>query len=75
MTVKESMLARPRRGIPIADYCYEHGIGRTMAYKLINRGEIIAFKIGKKTLIDAESADQMRERNRILPIGRNIFID
>ena len=36
---------------PVADACRRLGIGRTMLYELIGRGEIRSIKIGTRTLI------------------------
>jgi len=36
-------------------------------YRLINVGEITAYKRGDRTLIEGESIADMRERNRIMP--------
>jgi hypothetical protein len=35
-------------------------VGRTKAYELINAGKIIAYKQGRKTMIDANSIDDFR---------------
>lgn len=50
----------------IPDFCRTFGIGRTTAYGLIETGQIIARKIGRRTVIDAASAARWYES---LPIG------
>ena len=36
----------------IADWCQISGMGRTSTYHAINRGDLLARKLGGKTLID-----------------------
>jgi excisionase family DNA binding protein len=40
----------------INDFCAWASIGRTLAYELINRGELRAIKLGGKTLIPKSDA-------------------
>lgn len=44
----------------IAEFCTAYGIGRSRAYQEIRQGRLKIFKVGKATLISAESADAWR---------------
>ena len=37
--------------LTIAEVCSETNTGKTMIYKLINSGQLLAVKLGKKTLV------------------------
>ena len=37
--------------LTITEVCAETNIGKTMVYKLINSGQLLAVKLGKKTLV------------------------
>lgn len=37
--------------LTITEVCAETNIGKTMVYRLINSGQLLAVKLGKKTLI------------------------
>lgn len=41
----------------VADFCDRYGVKKTLTYKLLNQGEIVAVKIGRRTLITRESAE------------------
>ena len=44
----------------VNDFCQAHGIGRTLFYDEVKRGEIKLIKIGKRTLVsDIEARDWM----------------
>jgi excisionase family DNA binding protein len=44
--------------LTVHEFCAVYGIGRSKTYELINSGEIIAKKIGVKTVIDRASAEE-----------------
>jgi excisionase family DNA binding protein len=52
----ESNIEQTRRGMTIQAFCDWSGVGRSFAYNLIQEGKIRARKAGKRTLIDAASA-------------------
>lgn len=45
----------PKLAFTIAEACHAVGIGRSKLYELIGQGRIKTRKIGKRTLIPAES--------------------
>ena len=47
-----------RKAYPIKDFCHVYGVGRSLAYDMIRRGELEARKAGRRTLITAASADR-----------------
>lgn len=56
--------------LSIADTCRTFGIGKTVLYRLIGEGRIVARKAGAKTLIDAETAATWASSLPAANIGR-----
>ena len=47
----------------VLDFCHTHGISRGMFYKLLGEGRgPKAVKIGRRTLISSEAAEEWRRR-------------
>ena len=46
----------------INDFCQAHGIGRTLVYEEIKRGELKIIKVGNRTLIPDSEAKAWQER-------------
>ena len=46
----------------VDDFCRAHGIGRTLFYDEVKRGEIKLIKIGKRTLVPDCEAKAWQER-------------
>ncbi len=46
----------------VDDFCHAHGIGRTLVYEEIKRGELKIIKVGKRTLIPDSEAKAWQER-------------
>ena len=47
----------------VAEFCHQHGISRGTFYKLLNEGRAPkAVKIGRRTLISSEAAQEWRRR-------------
>ncbi len=47
----------------VLDFCHAHGISRGMFYKLLGEGRgPKAVKIGRRTLISSEAAEEWRRR-------------
>ena len=59
-----------RNLIPLKTALTKGGFGRTKAYELIDQEKIIAYKMGGKTMVDADSIDDYHlTLSRILPGG------
>ncbi len=52
----------PRVNWRVEDFCRAHGIGRTLVYEEIKRGELKIIKVGKRTLIPDSEAKAWQER-------------
>lgn len=50
------------RLLTVKEACEGAKMGRTKLYEKINAGDIVAYKRGRRTLIDADSIDAMHER-------------
>ena len=49
--------------LSVAEFCHQHGISRGTFYKLVNEGRgPKAIKIGRRTLISTEAAEEWRRR-------------
>ena len=46
----------------VDDFCRAHGIGRTLFYEEVKRGEIKTIKIGKRTLVPNTEAKAWQAR-------------
>ncbi len=46
----------------VDDFCRAHGIGRTLFYDEVKRGENNLIKIGKRTLVPVSEAKAWQER-------------
>ena len=46
----------------VDDFCHAHGIGRTLVYEEIKRGELKIIKVGNRTLIPDSEAKAWQER-------------
>ena len=46
----------------VNEFCRAHGIGRTLFYEEVKRGEIKLIKIGKRTLVSDIEAKGWQER-------------
>ncbi len=49
----------------VDDFCRAHGIGRTLFYDEVKRGEIKLIKIGKRTLVSDSEAKAWQERKAL----------
>ena len=49
----------------VDDFCLAHGIGRTLFYEEVKRGEIKIIKIGKRTLVPDSEAKAWQERKAL----------
>ena len=46
----------------VDEFCRAHGIGRTLFYDEVKRGEIKLMKVGKRTLVPDREAKAWQER-------------
>ena len=46
----------------VDDFCRAHGIGRTLFYEEVKRGEIKIIKVGKRTLVPDTEAKEWQRR-------------
>ena len=46
----------------VDDFCRAHGIGRSLFYEEVKRGEIEIIKVGKRTLVPDSEAKAWQER-------------
>ena len=46
----------------VDDFCRAHGIGRTLFYNEVKRGEITIIKVGKRTLVPDSEARAWQRR-------------
>ena len=52
-----------RSCLSVAEFCAEHGISRALFYLLLARGDgPKVMKVGRRTLISAEAANEWRSR-------------
>ena len=56
-------------GYNICDFCKASGLGRTTAYELIRSGRLSVIRIGRRTIITAESARELFAGDRTAPKG------
>ena len=54
---RSALKPRPR-AYTIADFCRSFGLSRSKVHHLIQSGELAAFKVGRRTLINADIVDQ-----------------
>lgn len=59
---KKAVFSQPRRLATVKEACAYAKMGRTKLYENINAKAIIAYKRGRKTLIDLDSIDVMNDR-------------
>jgi Helix-turn-helix domain len=56
---------RPQRAMSVAEFCARYGPGRTSAYQEVKSGRLRARKIGKRTIITVDDAEDWL---RCLPV-------
>jgi excisionase family DNA binding protein len=58
-----------QRAMSIGEFCQHYGIGRTTAYEEIKRGRLRGLKVGKRTLITEENAEDWLRRLPAIETG------
>lgn len=51
--------------VPIPEFCRIVGIGRTVAFELIRKGEVTPVKIGRRTVVTVSSIEQLIDRRTV----------
>ncbi len=54
-------MKKRRSAISVKRFCQEYGLGRTLAYQLINSNKVTSILIGRRRLILVDSIDAMIE--------------
>ena len=65
MTTQSPIPTVERRAYTIAGFCHAYSIGRTLCNELMTAGAIEVHKIGRRVLIDAQSADAWYASTRV----------
>lgn len=60
-----SAVTMSKRLATVKEACAYAKLGQTMLYRKINAGVIKAYKHGRKTLVDLDSIDAMRDRELV----------
>jgi excisionase family DNA binding protein len=47
-----------RAAFSIAEFCAQTGVGKDSAYAAIRKGDLVAVKLGKRTLVTAKARDE-----------------
>jgi excisionase family DNA binding protein len=58
-----------QRAMSIGEFCQHYGIGRTTAYEEIKRGRLRGLKVGKRTLITEDNAEDWLRRLPAIETG------
>lgn len=61
-TYSSNRLCPERVNWSVNEFCKAHGIGRTLFYEEVSRGEIVVIKVGSRTLIPADNARDWLKR-------------
>jgi hypothetical protein len=57
MTDTEHRSLAPQRAMSVSQFCHRYGPGRTKAYEELKSGRLRARKMGKRTIITEEDAE------------------
>ena len=55
---------------PLIEACRQHGISRTVAYELVNAGDLQTFKIGTRRYVYLDSLRTLPERLKAKQVPR-----
>jgi excisionase family DNA binding protein len=67
MNVETQQRRAPRRAMSIDEFCNQYGPGRTKCYEEISAGRLKAHKIGKRTVIIEDDAEDWLAKLPSLP--------
>ena len=62
MTDRERQRRARQRAMSIAEFCEQYGPGRTKTYEELKSGRLRARKIGKRTIITEDDAEDWLQR-------------
>jgi excisionase family DNA binding protein len=52
-----------RLAYDVQEFARAAGLGRSLAYELVKRGEVAAFRVGRRIVIPREAAEEWLRRN------------
>ena len=61
--------APQRAAMSIDEFCQRHAVGRTTVYGQIKQGRLLALKVGKRTLITEDDAEDWLRRLPVIEAG------
>ena len=70
MTDRERQRRAPQRAMSIAEFCERYGPGRTKTYEELKSGRLRARKIGKRTIITEDDAEDWLLRLPVIEVSR-----
>jgi excisionase family DNA binding protein len=70
VTIVEQQRRALRRAMSIAEFCERYGPGRTKTYEELKSGRLRARKIGKRTVITEDDAEDWLLRLPVIGVSR-----
>ncbi len=70
MTIVEQQRGARQRAMSIAEFCERYGPGRTKTYEELKSGRLRARKIGKRTIITEDDAEDWLLRLPVIGVSR-----
>ena len=70
MTIVEHRRRALQRAMSIAEFCERYGPGRTKTYEELKSGRLRARKIGKRTIITEDDAEDWLLRLPVIGVSR-----
>ena len=70
MTIVEQRRRALQRAMSIAEFCERYGPGRTKTYEELKSGRLRARKIGKRTIITEDDAEDWLLRLPVIEVSR-----
>jgi excisionase family DNA binding protein len=70
MTDRERQRRARQRAMSIAEFCEQYGPGRTKTYEELKSGRLRARKIGKRTIITEDDAEDWLLRLPVIEVSR-----
>ena len=70
MSDTEQQWQLPQRAISFPQFCARYGPGRTKAYEELKSGRLRGRKVGKRTIIAEDDAEDWRGACPVIEVGR-----